>query len=210
MLDPDHGQVELVAQAMRQPRDRLDLALDQAGGDLVEQQHPRPGGERHADLEQPLLRRRDRGGRQGRLRLEPEQREDARLVPQQRRDRTSAAGEAQAEATFAATLSEAKTRGVWKVRAMPCSAKRCGAAPARGWPSANSSPEVGATTPDRALKKVVLPAPFGPMMPTSSPGANAALTASTAVRPPKRTVSARASTSGWRFIGQPFVLRTPG
>jgi hypothetical protein len=48
-------------------------------------------------------------------------------------------------------------------------------------------------TPESALRKVVLPAPFGPITPTSSPGANAALTASTAVRPPKRTVSARAS-----------------
>ena len=30
-------------------------------------------------------------------------------------------------------------------------------------------PEVGAITPEMALKKVVLPAPLGPMMPTSSP-----------------------------------------
>eukprot|EP01136_Pigoraptor_vietnamica_P017073 Opistho-1_new@61740 len=40
-----------------------------------------------------------------------------------------------------------------------------------------------------ALKNVVLPAPLGPMMPMSSPVCSVALTPSTAVRPPKRTVT---------------------
>jgi hypothetical protein len=43
-------------------------------------------------------------------------------------------------------------------------------------PSTSSLPEVGMTTPEMALKKVVLPAPFGPMMPTSSPACSVALT----------------------------------
>src|SRR5439155_20183639 len=62
-------------------------------------------------------------------------------------------------------------------------------------PSARSCPEVGGVTPEIALNRVVLPAPFGPMMPTSSPAAKLASTASTAVSPPKRTLSARASSS---------------
>src|SRR6266702_4993990 len=40
------------------------------------------------------------------------------------------------------------------------------------------------------LKRVVLPAPFGPMMPTISPGAARSETSRTAVSPPKRLVTA--------------------
>src|SRR6266536_1007810 len=39
------------------------------------------------------------------------------------------------------------------------------------------------------LKSVVLPAPFGPMMPTRSPSPTSKLTSRTAVRPPKRLVT---------------------
>src|SRR5919108_4674530 len=40
------------------------------------------------------------------------------------------------------------------------------------------------------LNSVVLPAPLGPMMPSRSPGRTSRLTARTAVRPPKRLVTA--------------------
>src|SRR5437879_6307887 len=43
------------------------------------------------------------------------------------------------------------------------------------------------------LKSVVLPAPLGPMMPRISPGAARRLTSLTAVRPPKRLVTASSS-----------------
>src|SRR6266536_5092103 len=43
------------------------------------------------------------------------------------------------------------------------------------------------------LKRVVLPAPFGPMMPTISPGAARSETSPTAVSPPKRLVTASSS-----------------
>src|SRR5512144_293647 len=43
------------------------------------------------------------------------------------------------------------------------------------------------------LKSVVLPAPLGPMMPRISPGAARKLTSLTAVRPPKRLVTASSS-----------------
>src|SRR6185503_13418747 len=39
------------------------------------------------------------------------------------------------------------------------------------------------------LKSVVLPAPLGPMMPSSSPARTSRLTLRTAVRPPKRLVT---------------------
>src|SRR5205085_5913014 len=59
----------------------------------------------------------------------------------------------------------------------------------------SSRPALGGITPEMALKKVVLPAPLGPMMPTSSPPSIATETPSTAVRPPKRTVTSRADSS---------------
>ena len=58
------------------------------------------------------------------------------------------------------------------------------------------SPSVGLYTPVSMLKIVVLPAPFGPISPTSSPGWIAKLNSDTAVRPPKRMVTLRASRSG--------------
>ena len=213
-------EVELVAQAMHQPRHRLDLAFH--GGDLVEQQPPRPGRQRHADLEQALLRRRDRGRRQRRPR--PRARAGRGCSP--RHGSSAGAGrlrpaKLRPKATFSATLSAANTRGVLE-GAGDRALGESGAVPCRTGrsPRATARPRSAPRTPERALKKVVLPAPFGPMMPTSSPGANAALTESTAVRPPKRTVrrarldqrmavhwmTLRASHSGMSAWEQPGAL----
>src|SRR5664280_193525 len=57
-------------------------------------------------------------------------------------------------------------------------------------------PDVGRCAPARHEKRVVLPAPFGPMTPKISPGATSNETPLTATRPPKRTVSARTETTG--------------
>jgi hypothetical protein len=47
--------------------------------------------------------------------------------------------------------------------------------------------------PQTTLNRVVLPAPFGPMTPSTSFGSTRSETASSAVRPPKRTVTPVAS-----------------
>src|SRR5450830_1729710 len=57
-------------------------------------------------------------------------------------------------------------------------------------------PDVGRCAPVRHEKRVVLPAPFGPMTPKISPGSTSNETALTATRPPKRFVSARTETMG--------------
>src|ERR1039458_9358249 len=57
-------------------------------------------------------------------------------------------------------------------------------------------PDVGRCAPARHEKRVVLPAPFGPMTPKISRGATSNETALTATRPPKRFVSARTETMG--------------
>ena len=48
-------------------------------------------------------------------------------------------------------------------------------------------PLLGRSTPVRQLKKVLLPAPFGPMMARTSSRATSKLTSDSAARPPKRT-----------------------
>src|SRR2546422_7166837 len=72
---------------------------------------------------------------------------------------------------------------------MPFWEIRLGGSPAMFSPLNSTRPEVGLMTPVRQLKKVLLPAPLGPMMARISPWATSKLTLLSAVRPPKRTVS---------------------
>src|SRR5713226_7260007 len=54
-------------------------------------------------------------------------------------------------------------------------------------PSNATRPDVGGTAPEIALNKVVLPAPFGPMMARRSPRLTRSETSSTAFSASKRT-----------------------
>ena len=60
-------------------------------------------------------------------------------------------------------------------------------------PSNRIWPPVGGNSPVRRLKKVVLPAPLGPMTPTASPWRMPNVTWSTAVKLPNRRETARVS-----------------
>ena len=71
--------------------------------------------------------------------------------------------------TFSFTDMFRNRRNVWNVRAMPSWLMRNGFLPPIDLPANRTSPAVGAYTPVTTLKTVVLPAPFGPMSPTSSP-----------------------------------------
>src|SRR5215813_6940055 len=64
-----------------------------------------------------------------------------------------------------------KVAGTWKVRPMPARAWMSGVVPVRLTPSKLTVPEVGLVSPARQLKKVDLPAPFGPIKPMISPSA---------------------------------------
>src|SRR5271165_947863 len=76
---------------------------------------------------------------------------------------------------------------VWNVRRIPHRARRkCGIA-SRSVPKARTVPDAGRTKPDRTLKKVVLPAPFGPMRP-QVPCSKTRSMLSSEVTPPYRTV----------------------
>ena len=67
--------------------------------------------------------------------------------------------------------SSSNVAGTWKVRAMPSRACSSGARPGHSAPSNRIVPAVGMRSPARQLKKVDLPAPFGPISPMISPSA---------------------------------------
>ena len=158
---------------------RVDLGLGEPGGHFVEQQQPRPRAQRHADLQQALLRRRD-GGR-GQRRQRRRGRSGCRIVVSLR---SRAGGARSRPANCEAERARCRPRSSRRTRAASgrcarCRAPRSGArrAPVRSPAEHEQLARRSARcTPDSALKKVVLPAPLGPMMPTSSPGPNAALT----------------------------------
>ena len=62
--------------------------------------------------------------------------------------------------------------------------------PSSGLPSSRTVPAVACTTPVMTRSIVVLPAPFGPIRPSSSPCCTSKDTSLMAVMPPKRTVTA--------------------
>ena len=54
------------------------------------------------------------------------------------------------------------------------------------WPRKRISPDVGGSAPTRQEKSVVFPAPFGPMIPKTSPSATSKSMEASASNPPKR------------------------
>ena len=68
--------------------------------------------------------------------------------------------------------------------------------PSIGSPASWAEPASADSTPFSTLNSVVLPAPFGPMMPRISPSAIEKLTSLTAFRPPKARDRFSTSSSG--------------
>jgi hypothetical protein len=62
-------------------------------------------------------------------------------------------------------------------------------------PLKNIFPDVGFNSPVMTLKRVVFPAPFGPMIPLTSPSWTEQVTLSRAVKPPKRIITETVSRS---------------
>ncbi len=74
---------------------------------------------------------------------------------------------------------------IWKVRPMPASQSSCGLRPDMSRPSRRISPVPGRRNPFIKLNSVVLPAPFGPIIPRISFRRSLKLTSWTAFKPPK-------------------------
>lgn len=79
-----------------------------------------------------------------------------------------------------------------------------GALPSMRWPLKLIVPAPGRVKPVIVWISVDFPAPFGPTMPTNSPGATVRLTPFTAFRPPKLTLTPL-RTRPW--AGEPDVAR---
>src|SRR6266446_2839096 len=79
---------------------------------------------------------------------------------------------------------------------MPLREMRSLDSPVMSSPLNRMRPEEGRRTPVRQLKKVLLPAPFGPMMARISSRPTSKLTQLSAARPPKRTVNSSVRRSG--------------
>ena len=77
----------------------------------------------------------------------------------------------------------------WNERDSPARARRYGAQWVMSRPSQVIEPAVSRLLPATQSMSVVLPAPFGPSRPTTSPGATCSVTSSRAVNPPNRWVS---------------------
>src|SRR5689334_6364045 len=97
--------------------------------------------------------------------------------------------------TFSSTLIRSKVCGTWKVRASPSRARASGVSAVMSWPSKKTLPSVAGRSPVRQLKKVDLPAPFGPIRPRMSPCSRVTLAESTALKLPNAFVMSRASRS---------------
>src|SRR5216683_443198 len=97
--------------------------------------------------------------------------------------------------TFSSTDMLSNVCGTWNVRASPRRARASGGMLVMSWPSNNTLPDVDRMSPVRQLKKVDLPAPFGPIRPRMSPCSSVTEAASTALKLPKAFVTLRASRS---------------
>ena len=96
----------------------------------------------------------------------------------------------------------------WKVREMYFSAMFSVFMVVMSVPSNRILPLVTGYMPVHMLKKVVLPAPFGPMMPKMSPSQICMFTSSTAFRPPKYLHTCCASRSTFPVLAS-FMLMPP-
>jgi hypothetical protein len=76
----------------------------------------------------------------------------------------------------------------WKVRTRPARDRAWGAARVMSAPSNDTRPRWAGVNPVMVSMNVVLPAPLGPMSPTTEPGSTARSTPSSATRPPCLTV----------------------
>ncbi len=101
--------------------------------------------------------------------------------------------------TFSSSVRFSNSPTPWSVRAIPRRVRRCGRIRVIDSPLQLSEPASGATKPQITLNSVVLPAPFGPITPSTSPAWTSSETPSSATTPPNRTVTSRTLRAGPRW-----------
>src|ERR1700722_13347931 len=91
-------------------------------------------------------------------------------------------------------------RGTWYVRPTPSRHRAAASSPVTVRPPKRISPPPGARSPEMRPNRLVLPAPFGPTIPTVSPAPTANDSSSAMTTAPNRFVTWSSSSSG-RVIG---------
>ena len=104
--------------------------------------------------------------------------------------------------TFSTADIVANRRMFWNVRATPSAVILSGRIPVMSLPPKEMRPPVGLYSPVSMLKKVVLPAPLGPMIETIERGGMEKSTSLTATRPPKALTT-------WSAVSSPGVAPLP-
>jgi len=102
---------------------------------------------------------------------------------------------------FSSTVMLLNGRGIWKLRAMPRRARKCGGNCVMSSPQNTTLPTCGRSAPEMQLISVVLPEPFGPIRPNRSPFLMSTLILSSAVKPPKVLVSVPTCSKGASSAG---------
>ncbi len=168
MLDEKDGQVEVVPDPADEPRQLLHLLVAEPAGRLVQQQQPRARGERARDLDALLQAVREArspatrpGARGPRTRASP--------APADRR-RAGRAGCAFRRGRSPRRSSSRRARRSGTSARCPRWTTRYVGVRSSDFPSKTRSPDCGLYSRVITLKSVVLPAPFGPIRPTISPG----------------------------------------
>ena len=178
----DDQQRHVARQRLQHAGHALGLLGRHAGGRLVEEQEPRPGRQRDADLELALLavgeaaRRARRAGPRGPRPPPTSRARSSGAAPALDGCRAGpsvpGAPAAAASRRFSRTASFGNRLLRWNEREMPRRATACGLRPVdRRALEPDAPPPVGASCPVITLKSVVLPAPLGPMMARRSRGA---------------------------------------
>src|SRR5215813_1907847 len=101
-----------------------------------------------------------------------------------------------ASATLSSAVKSRKSEVTWNERASPRALRRSVRNAVISCPSKRMHPASGAISPASWPIKVVLPAPFGPMMACSSQGSTSSVMSSEATTPPKRLVRRSTRRSG--------------
>src|SRR5580658_2222667 len=118
-----------------------------------------------------------------------------------------------ASSTLSSTESFGNRLVTWNVRAMPSAVRRWLGQRVTSWPNSSTRPDEAGRMPLMRLNKVVLPAPFGPMIALRSPGMIFSDTPRTARKPPNAFDSSRNSSTGWPplagFIARPVPAFPP-
>ena len=198
VLDEQHAHVALVGEPPDEARQLRALVLVEAGGRLVEQHDRR--ARTPPSCAMPTSRRRPYGSSSGvssRCGSSSNSRTAATAVdgrswrPGQNRSVTHDSRDVPTSLParmFSSTLTSSNSSSDWNERRSPSRARWVAFRPSMRRPSSEIDPSPTATKPVTASMSVVLPAPFGPIRPTTSPGRTSSDTSCTATTEPKRTV----------------------